>query len=387
MKIHVWVPEYAFSTGGIQTFSRFVVRALQDCLPTAQVLVFSKNDTSAPDVADNNKAAPFATVGSWPLPLRTLAFTLKLFHRAYRDRPQLIITTHANFAPAAYWLRRFFRIPFIAIGHGVEVWDIPSRQIRTALRNTDQLVAVSRYTRERMAKALTVEAAAIQILPDTFDSENFQPGPKPRYLLKRYRLRANQPVILTIARLVSAERYKGYDQVLRALPAVREHFPDIRYILGGHGPDRARVTKLIGELNLKENVTLAGYVPEHDLCAHYNLCDVFAMPSKGEGFGIVFLEALACGKAVIAGNKDGSADALLDGELGALIDPDNVSEISQTLIQVLRREFPLKILDDPEALREKAIETYGYSRFARRLQEIVQPFISKSTGAAVGRYR
>src|SRR3984893_1564299 len=377
MKIHVWVPEYAFSTGGIQTFSRFVVRALQDCLPTAQVLVFSKNDTSAPDVADNNKAAPFATVGSWPLPLRTLAFTLKLFHRAYRDRPQLIITTHANFAPAAYWLRRFFRIPFIAIGHGVEVWDIPSRQIRTALRNTDQLVAVSRYTRERMAKALTVEAAAIQILPDTFDSENFQPGPKPRYLLKRYRLRANQPVILTIARLVSAERYKGYDQVLRALPAVREHFPDIRYILGGHGPDRARVTKLIGELNLKENVTLAGYVPEHDLCAHYNLCDVFAMPSKGEGFGIVFLEALACGKAVIAGNKDGSADAVLNGALGVLVDPDNVTEIANALIAILGRKHSNSMISDADALRSRAIEAYGYQQFQERLSEVIRPILKE----------
>ncbi len=82
-------------------------------------------------------------------------------------------------------------------------------------------------------------------------------------------------------------------------------------------------------------MTLAGYIPEEELNDHYNLCDVFAMPSKGEGFGIVFLEAMACGKPVLAGNKDGSVDALLGGKLGALVDPDDVAQIAETLIAIL----------------------------------------------------
>src|SRR5205085_8790504 len=109
----------------------------------------------------------------------------------------------------------------------------------------------------------------------------------------------------------------------------------VRYILAGRGPDRGRIEALIRELELEECVILPGHIPEHELAGLYNLCDVFAMPSKGEGFGIVFLEALGCGKPVLAGNKDGSVDAVLDGELGALVDPDDIAQIEQTLIEIL----------------------------------------------------
>ena len=213
--------------------------------------------------------------------------------------------------------------------------------------------------------------AQIGILPNTFDPDKFSPAPKPRFLLKRYGLSPEQPVVLTIARLASAERYKGYDQVLRAFSAVRQKLPNARYLLGGRGQDRDRVLSLIRELKLKDHVIMPGYIPEHELCAHYNLCDVFAMPSKGEGFGIVFLEALSCGKPVIAGNKDGSVDAVLNGNLGVLVDPDNVDEISTALIQVLSGEHPLKILYQPQALRRDVIDAFGYEKFVERVGEML----------------
>ncbi|MDQ3120005.1 MAG: glycosyltransferase, partial [Verrucomicrobiota bacterium] len=213
--------------------------------------------------------------------------------------------------------------------------------------------------------------------PDTFDPEAFEPSPKPRFLLKRFGLRMNQPVILTIARLASAERYKGYDQVLSAIPAIRRQFPDVRYILGGRGPDRGRVESLIAELGVAENVILAGYVPEHELCEFYNLCDVFAMPSKGEGFGIVFLEAMACGKPVIAGNKDGSVDAVLSGRIGALIDPDDVKEIEATLLQLLQGAHPNPTLRDPGEVRRRVIEAYGYGRFVEILRRVLEEMVEQ----------
>jgi phosphatidyl-myo-inositol dimannoside synthase len=134
----------------------------------------------------------------------------------------------------------------------------------------------------------------------------------------------------------------------------------------------------VRELGLTENVILGGYVPDHELRSHYNLCDVFAMPSKGEGFGIVFLEAMACGKPVVAGNKDGSVDAVLNGQIGALVDPDSVDEIGLTLVQTLAREYPQKLLFNPDALRRKAIEVYGYNQFVSQFQRILQPLIVKS---------
>src|SRR5206468_3697267 len=232
-------------------------------------------------------------------------------------------------------------------------------------------IAVSEFTRRRMASTLNLDPNRIALLPDTFDPEEFYSGRKPHYLLKRYGLTTNQPVILPIARLASAERYKGYDQLLRALPLVREHFSNVRYILGGRGPDRPRVEALIRELDVSASVTLAGYVADYELRGHYNLCDVFAMPSKGEGFGIVFLEALACGKPVLAGNKDGSVDAVVHGELGLLIDPDSVAQISDGLLALLGKTAKPADLFEPEALRARVVEAYGYERFKQRVREVL----------------
>ena len=368
------MPDYVSASGGIQALSRFLAHALRECLPDAEIAVLSKNDRSVPD-PEENAITRFSTVGWWAPSQRTAAFTVELLRCAVRERPDLIITTHVNFTPIAHWLKKLFKIPFIAIGHGVEVWQIQSGQVRRALRNADRLLAVSEFTRKQMAIGLSISADAIEVLPNTFDLEQFEPGPKPHFLLKRYGLRHDQPVILTVARLASAEQYKGYDQVLRALPAVKRVLPDVRYVLGGRGSDRSRVLQLISELGVTDSVILAGYIPDYELSSFYNLCDVFAMPSKGEGFGIVFLEALACGKPVIAGNKDGSVDAVLNGELGVLVDPESVDEIAKALAGVISKTHPLQILQRPQDLRRGVIDAYGYARFVERVKEIIQPFV------------
>lgn len=374
MNVHVWVPDYASAIGGIQTLSRFLVRALRDIYPEARICVLSKNDTSFPEAAFD-WSTTFTPLGWWPPGLRTAAFSAELFRRAALERPDLIITTHPNFTPVARWLQKAFRIPYMAVGNGIDVWQIHSSQMRSGLRHADALVAISEYTRQRMTDSVGVDANRISLFPCTVDADQFTRGPKPRFLQKRYGLRLDQPVILTITRLSSAERYKGYDQVLSALPAVRERSPNVRYILGGRGDDRPHVEAMVRELGISDNVILAGYIPQHELCAHYNLCDVFAMPSKGEGFGIVFLEALACGKPVLAGNKDGSVDAVLHGKVGALVDPDNLQEIEHALVQILSGTHPLEILRQPEELRRAVIEAYGYDRFKESVRKVVEPFV------------
>lgn len=379
MTIHVWVPDYALVGGGIQTFSRFMQRALRDLFPQARICVFSKNDISVP-ARDDDVSDAFTAFGWWKIPLRTVAFSAGIIGRALQDRPDLIISTHVNFSPAARSLQKFGSFPYLVVGHGVDIWEAPNASVRRALREAPALVAVSEFTKEKMATAVGAPVGAIQVLPNTFDPEVFVPGPKPRFLLKRYGLYSEQPVILTIARLASADRYKGYDEILRALPSVRQRFPDLRYVLGGKGPDEDRIEELINELGVAENVILAGYVPDHELREHYNLCDVFAMPSKGEGFGIVFIEAIACGKPVVAGNKDGSVDAVLNGKIGALVDPEDVGELSATLIQILEGRHPNSVLRDPAELRRKVIEAYGYQKFKQRLGGIVAPFLKTTDG-------
>jgi glycosyltransferase involved in cell wall biosynthesis len=352
--------------GGIQVFSKFLIRAVEECLPEAELFVFSKNDRLPPK-PPVPQVKKIVCAGHWPRRLRTAAFTLQLVTSALRHRPDLILTTHANFTPVAAWLKKFRGIPFAAVAHGVEVWRVPGQRLRHGLLQADAVMAVSRFTRDQLLREFTLVADRVRLLPNTFEPEQFNPGPKPRHLLERFRLKPDQPVILTVSRLAGADRYKGYDQILRALPAIRQAVPLVRYILGGHGSDRGRIEALVHGLKLEDAVTLAGYIPDHELCDFYNLCDVFAMPGKREGFGIVYLEALACGKPVLAGNQDGSVDPLLDGELGVLVNPDNISEIVSALTAMLTRRHPLAILQQPERLRRRVVETYGYQQFVRNV--------------------
>lgn len=399
--IHIWAQSYSANLGGVQTFTRFVVRALGDLYPEAKICLFAKNDQPSAarsevrseirrgegqksEVGGRNSGV--CGFGRWPAALRAAAFAMGVMCRAVwtsqRDIPTIIISTHVNFAPVARWLKMFRKVSFVAIGHGIEVWQINKGSVRDGLRDADRLIAVSDFTRTRMATALDIDPGRIELLPNTFDADRFQPRPKPPAILQRYGLTPDQPVILTVARLAQTEQYKGYDNVLRALPAVLHRFPDARYVIVGDGPDRRRVERLSKELGVADKVILAGYVPNEELCGFYNLCDLFVMPSKGEGFGIVFLEALSCGKPVIAGNKDASVEAVLNGKLGVLVDPDSVADIANAICRVLaelgstlneeKSAAGTAATTDGEFLRRQVITAFGFEQFRRRLGEIVQ---------------
>lgn len=369
--LHLWVPNIFEFKGGIQVYSAFLLEALQSLYPDNDYDVFLKHDTRALPNFSFLPNTRFQFAGNWPLPLRTAIFATQLVGNGLRQRPNLVLMTHLNFTVAAYWLKRLAGIPYWTVAHGVEAWNIQHPALQTALHYAERIIAVSSYTRDRLLKEQNLDPAKISLLPNTFDASRFQIKPKPQYLLNRYGLMA-QPIILTVARLDSSERYKGYDQILQALPEIRRQIPNVHYLLVGKGSDRPRIEQLIAKLNLQECVTLTGFVPDDELCVHYNMCDVFAMPSKGEGFGIVYLEALACGKPTLGGNQDGAIDALCHGELGALVDPDNIGAIAQTLIQILQGTYPHPIMYQPEILRQKVIDTFGFERFKQTLANLIR---------------
>lgn len=391
MQIHVWAQGFVANPGGIQTFTRFVVQALGDLYPDAEITLFGKNDPhSAKFQMGDGRTLPIHGTGHLTTPWRSVAFafaTLKGLRKAKSSAtdPVLIFSTHVNLAPISRIARKVTHIRFLVVGHGIEVWNIRKASVQRALRSADQLLAVSDFTRTRMAEALKVDPKTIALLPNTFDVERFQPAAKPPELLKRYKLTNDQPVILTVARLETIEQYKGYDNVLLAITEIIEGFPKARYVIVGDGPDRVRVEALIRRLHLSAVVIMAGYVPNEDLAEHYNLCDVFAMPSKGEGFGIVFLEALGCGKAVIAGNKDGSVEAVLGGKLGTLVDPDSVEQIAEAICSTLAVATATSAEGEEDGSqrsedggqksdwrRAEVIKAYGFERFRVRLGEVVQ---------------
>lgn len=373
---HFWFPGFFNFKGGIQVYSFFLLQAIQSLYFDTEYHIFLKNDTGVtPDFVSlpNSK---FYLNGRWVLPLRTAAFTTQIMGRGIWQRPNLVISTHLNFAVAAYWLKRLAGIPYWTVVHGVEAWDIQRPALETALRHADRILAVSSYTRDRLLKEQNLDPSKVSLLPNTFDAKRFKLAPKPTYLLERYNLKHEQPIILTVARLASNEKYKGYDRILEALPQIRQGIPNAHYVLVGKGDDLPRIEQLIAKLHLQECVTLTGFIPDHELCDHYNLCDVFAMPSKGEGFGIVYLEALACGKPTLAGNQDGAIDALCHGELGALVNPDDVEEIAKAILQILQGVYPNPIVYQPEVLRQKVIDIYGFEHFKNTLSKHLEEFFS-----------
>jgi glycosyltransferase involved in cell wall biosynthesis len=218
--------------------------------------------------------------------------------------------------------------------HGIEAWKELSGLHRRALQTANLVTAVSRYTRHRLLAWAEIDPARVKVVPNTFDPV-FKAGPKPAYLLERHAAHGKN-VLMTVARLAAAERYKGHDRVIQALPRVLTEHPETVYIVIGEGDDRVRLEALATEFGVREIVHFTGHVPAKDLPDYLRLADVLVMPSTGEGFGIVFLEAMASGVDVIGGNQDGSLDPLADGILGRAIDPANGEELISAICGALR---------------------------------------------------
>lgn len=381
--LQIWLPELTGSKGGIQVFCHDFLGALLPVSAGVRRHIFVKNDHQLPpaDLLGSAPAVDYQHFGRWPAgPLRTLAFAGAVLWTAQWSRPDLIIVGHANFAPLAERMRRWWGIPFWVIAHGIEVWGEGARHLGPALGSADRILSVSRYTRDRLLSQGLFRQDQFALLPNTFDEETFRLAPPSAALRQRLGISPGKRIILTICRLAGVERYKGYDQILEALPAILRVVPEAHYVLGGQGNDTSRIRQRVRELGLDDHVTLTGFVPDGELADFYNLCDVFAMPSQREGFGIVFLEALGCGRPVVAGNADGATDALLDGKLGVLVDPLNVPALAETLIQILQGRHPHPLLYQPAELRRQVVNVYGSKRFAATVAKLWQEMTSTASG-------
>ena len=377
-KIHVWLPDILQFKGGIQVYAAFLIQALEQVLPDSDRNVFLKNDTHTTENIKFDKQTKISFAGRWKSTfLHTPIFAAQVLWAAIAERPDLIICGHINFSPLAAKIFNLLKIPYWVIVHGIDAWNIEDLSKIDGLNSAQKIVSVSNYTRDRIVREQNISPDRIPLLPVTFDANQFTVKPKPQYLLDRYKLAPEQQIILTVTRLASGDRYKGYDQILQALPAIRRQIPNICYLLVGKGNDRDRIEAMVDDLGVRDCVILAGFVRDHELADYYNLCDLFAMPSKGEGFGIVYLEALACGKPTIGGNQDGAIDALCNGELGILVNPDSIDEIAETIVQILRKKHSLSILYEPEMLRQNAIAKYGFEQFKRNLVALLADEMAK----------
>ena len=209
---------------------------------------------------------------------------------------------------------------------------------RHVCENLDGLYPVSRFTGE-LSKTLGVDPRKITVVPNGTDVERFSGVTEEHCsdFRQRYQIATDSPLIGTVCRLVSR---KGIDTVLKALPGVIQRFPNLTYIVVGHGPDKERLSALVTMLNLTQHVRFLGKIPFQDLVPAYATLDCFVMPARQEGasvegFGLVFTEASACGVPVIGGRSGGVPDAIVDQKSGFLVTPDSVPELTDRLVQLL----------------------------------------------------
>lgn len=289
-------------------------------------------------------------------------------------RNEALVLGHLNLSVVGYLRKLLFpKRKLIVICHGIEVFT-PLRGFRKkVLQRADHILAVSKYTKEQLVNLQQVQPDKVRIFPNTIDPffklpVNFS---KPDYLKKRYGLNGSEKVLFTLTRLNSKEGYKGYDKVLTILPTLLQRGVNVKYILAGKADEAEmkRVNQLLDQHDLKEHVLITGFLPDEEVTDHFLLADAFVMPSMGEGFGIVYIEAMACGLPVIAGNKDGSTEALQFGKLGTLVDPDNLSQITEAVIQGLEQG------QNPALLQKKVMEHFSYSLFSERLGQLFKTIV------------
>jgi glycosyltransferase involved in cell wall biosynthesis len=390
------VPDAFGSHGGISKFNRDLLTAVCAHSQCVEVVAVPRLMPEPPGPLPDKLIWRSEGTGG---KLRFLAAVLKTacgqLRSAVRTPPTLhaehptgfdwILCGHINLLPAAYLARRFIRggsrrsrrllCPPIALFiHGIDVWQ-PHRSVlvRLLLGRLDAFVSVSDVTQQRFVQWSRVSAAKGLLLPNCVDLAGFSPGEKDPQLLKKHGL-AGRKVLMTLGRLLR-QRPKGIDEVMEALPRLAEEVPAVSYLIVGDGPDRARLEAKAAQLGVRDRVVFAGRVSESEKAAYYRLADGFAMPGYGEGFGIVYLEALACGVPALASTLDASREALLDGEMGLLVNPRNREELHHGLVRLLQQ---------PRGRVPPELERFSYPNFVRRCHAIVDRLCPGGEGAADG---
>jgi phosphatidyl-myo-inositol dimannoside synthase len=379
-------PNYLFcfleifsSEGGIQSYVQDILKAYLSITaatkspPKADVLLLRDSpDCQNPFESKNLNFYYLKTDPAW---FGRLKFATKLLIYLIQKRPQRVFCGHIKLAPLIQTLCELFGIPYTILTYGKEVWEPLAPKYQTAMRQADSIWTISRYTRDslrdsfasRTCNSNLLNPDKFHILPCIVDGNIFAIGPKPQDLLEQYDL-IDAKILLTVARLRSTDIYKGVDVTIKALPQIAKTFPNVKYLVIGRGDDRSRLTKLAADLGVTNRVIFAGFIPTENLAAHYRLADAYVMPSQ-EGFGIVYLEALACGVPVLAGDADGSADPLQDGKLGWRVPHRDNDAVATACVEMLKGEDRRC---DRKWLREQTLAAFSFQSLCQSLIGIFQ---------------
>jgi glycosyltransferase involved in cell wall biosynthesis len=348
------------ATGGIEKVCRIVSKALNES--GFNLKVFSMYDTVIP----NEKYFPSHIFTGFSN--NKISFILKSFKEGIQNK--IVILSHINLLSVGYFIKLFSpKTQIVLFAHGVEVWQPLSAIKKKMLKKCDKILSVSNHTKRKIVEFNDVDTLKCEVLNNCLDPflENEENLNEYNTLLNKYKFSKGDFILLTVTRIAEDEQYKGHDKVIEALGKIINEFPNVRYLIAGkYDPsEKKRLDDLIKKNNVHHAVIFTGYIPDEELPGYYNMADVFIMPSKGEGFGIVFIEAMYYGLPIIAGNKDGSADALLNGRLGLLVDPDNEDEIVSAIKKVIKN--PTNQIPDNNLL----LDNFGFDKYKKHLALLI----------------
>ena len=246
--------------------------------------------------------------------------------------------------------------------HGIDVWTTLPLLRRLGLRRATGVMPVSLDTAKKVVEVQGVAPERTHVVHNAIDPRMLAAG-----------LSSDVPetpgLILTVSRLVAENKYKGIDTLIRAMPEIRRLVPNARLVVVGDGDDRSRLEAIARRVTTNGAVEFTGEVDASELIRRYRECQVFALPSLGEGFGIVFLEAMAFGKPTVAANAGGAPEIVRDGVTGIVVDPPEVGGVARAIASLLadeRRRTSMGL-----AAKEAASTEFSFARFEQRLEELL----------------
>jgi phosphatidylinositol alpha-1,6-mannosyltransferase len=344
-------PELFASEGGIPRMLRLYLRALCEdaAAPDGRVFLAALNDKTfpAPALARYTNDRLEATVAAGRGKLHFSLAALRLGGRSQR-----IVCGHVRQLFLAR-LAKFLRpsLHYYLVAHGIEVWRPFGPLERLALRGAQRIFCVSDFTRREMIKYCPgLRAAQLAVLPNALD---------PAFPIAAAPPRPNAHLIFTLTRLDSAETYKGVDRLIAALPLIRRELPGARLRIAGTGDDRPRLQALAQTHGVSAAVEFLGFVEEPRLADEFKACDLFALPSEKEGFGLVFLEAMAHGKPCL-GARAGGVPEVITGDCGTLVECGDGPGLAAAGLAALRRDWQTNTILD-------RARYFSYENFRTRL--------------------
>ena len=318
MRMFALVTDAFGGEGGIAQYNRDFFEAFSKACANNQVTVIPRvAKKKIGDLPQNVKQTR---------PIHNILFyALDTFVALKKRGPfDIIFCGHLHLLPLSALLAKFLRMPMWLQIHGIEAWKKPSPIFRWAAEQAILVTAVSRHTRRKFLSWANILPNRVRVLPNTIQN-SFTPGPKSKNLVARYGLQGKK-VLLTVGRMSVEERYKGHDKIIEVLPTLLQKYSNLIYLIAGDGDDLPRLESIVKDKSLERSVLFIGKVKDEGLPDLYRTADLFVMPSSGEGFGIVFLEAMACGTPVVGGTTDGSMDPLHNGMIGTVTPDEKLAE-------------------------------------------------------------